>query len=367
MFLGLTPFFSSITSPFFLNIYRPDSADGRYRDRLRLKFRLDNAQTGVVVSAERDLYLNPNHRDDVEVTFLNIESTVASNLVLIVRMLSSELYGQVLWASEHLRTLVYPLKNVADGTNSQLFVPFYWNAQGSQVEVARMVLLKEGSPAPGDSPQLEISKTVPQLNIQLQVTESRRSADNAQLENEIPTLRYPVSLSTTYAINSYFVRVRSIVHHARVKRTGVSVRCLNRDKRQFVPVFKHTMNPLEYTTAVQKGFLTMEIDEVAEVDLDSGDCDHTCAYLVVEVQRVSRSRGDYRVASFAIIPLSTQKGLIIEYAETASSIPLAKPGIPGKAITHDDYLAVLNGESRSAGFGGELMISTTLQSTVLTS
>jgi hypothetical protein len=321
----------------------------------RVLLQLRDSKHEETVAACRDVYVPPNSSECMSVNFLNIPTSLIQDLYLMIRAAPSSIKSPRSWVSEYAGITIYPFSpSMADGRPHSIPVPFWVNSEGSPLDVPKMIFQSSRALAPSQT----MSES---LTVTATITESRAPSSNVSNPPDVPTIGYPVSMSPDYKANSYFVRIWKLQHKTKLKRTRIALRVLDTSQGKFVKIFKNTLNPREYVTVVQKGFLDLDIDEVAELDFDSAKFHPRQSYLIFEVQR---SSDDFRVSSFAMVPLAAGSGVILEYPEK-KTLTLSKPIKADMKAEH--YMDVVRSGTDAAGYGGELLVTGTLQSTECTS
>lgn len=329
----------------------------KHKEDLRLVFRIYDNQKDELVSAPCDVLLPANTEEEQVLHFMNIEAVNSGNLVLVVRALTSKKFGvqgKGPWATEYVGVAVVNLKVGKDGDEAYLNCPFYTYPEGSQLEVPKLVL--------SQSPKVFRIDDMPSLVIKLSTFEGQLAAESPSDNGKVTTFKIPAAIAPGYHANSYFLKIENLQHKTKLKRTRVTVRVLDVTENKFLPIFKRTLDPTEFATVVQKGFVDMQIDEIADLDLDvikekKGKC-----YLLFEVQRTSRSKGDIHLSAYAFCELTTDEGVLIDYS-VKKTLSLIKP--QQAIMTVEDYANAVNVTGKSGG--SELTFSARIHSSVCTS
>ncbi|OHS93837.1 SH3 domain containing protein [Tritrichomonas foetus] len=332
-----------------------------YKEDLRLSFSLFDSLKKETISAPADIFVAANTDSIKQFKFLNIDASCLPNLVLIIRALSFIQFGEKKngpWASEYVG--VGAEKLTFGGGEKNINYPFYRLTEGSQSEIPDLLL----SGNPESSKVLFRNDDLPYMKITYSSQESAEPALTPKAENEIPTMKYPINITPTFSINKLYVKLNMLHHKTKLKRTRVLLHLLDLSTGIFVDCFSKTHDKTFYPTIVQKGSVDMPIFEVAGINLNA-NFDIQNSYLIFEVQRLSRSRGDIHLSSYAIYRLTEDDGTFNFTQNANKTLTLLKP--PQPQMDTQDYVSLISSSSQksSSGTGGELTISLIISSTIM--
>ena len=330
----------------------------KYKESLRLVFRLHDLQKDKLISAPFDLLLPANTEETQVIEFLNIEATSFENLQLTVRALVSKRFGgqgKGPRAEEYVGVSTGSLKQAKPGEVVYINFPFYTCPEGSQLEVPTLIR--------NQSPKVFRLDDIPSMIVALTMTESQNAAESPRNERTVTTFDVPVSIAPGYTMNSYFLTIDKMVQKLKSKRTRIVVRVLDVQGKKYLPVFRNTHDPCEFCTVVQKGVAEMFFDEIAEVSLDTIANNLESCCVVFEIQRTSRSKGYCYAVAYAFFPLGTNSGVAIESTEKKTLFLIKAQQ---QTMTANDYADAMNGLGQIKS-GGQLVISTRVHSSVVTS
>ena len=332
---------------------------------LKLGFRLiginkdDKRHEVALISAPCDVFLNSGYNEKKIINFVNIDRSSFSSIALLCRVFTIDKSSET--QSYLYKGVGVDVVNLPDNLfndNVNLTIPFYTANEIPQADVTDLILNSILNSIPNDKNLIRVDD-LPPLNINLDFKESPTESKNCTKSNIISTIKFPINISTASKFNSLFVKIGLLHHKTKLKKTRIVLRVLDTEKGDYVKCFKGTANPIEFPTVIQKGFVEMKIDEIAEIDLNESSNLKNWV-MIFEVQRTN-SKGITHLSSFATYSIISNDEVI--HVNDKLTLTLNKP--PTQIMTKESYLNALNNKSK-LGTGGDINISISLVSTEFT-
>lgn len=303
----------------------------------------------------------------IKVRFL--DPKFISDLIFVVHLYSHQRFGPPgnvngPWASEYIGSSVAILGQdvpnhlkdkilQVNGTDIHIDLTFYQDCHGDNYKKFLDVNLIES---------LIRVKSCPEMLVDLTAKSNNGKAIADVSSNVIFPMWFPKNISPDYSTSSLFIWINTIDQHAKLKRTRIVVKILNKSTKKFLPVFNRAQDSNSFATLVQKGKRQI-VDEIIHIDLSRFDPVNTV--IIFEVQRISRKKGTVRLSTIGVLNIVLPYGTIINQDPSRNDpqiVYLFKPTREEMLI--DDYLAFLSKKNDNSS--GQIQLFTILVSTSLT-
>lgn len=302
----------------------------------------------------------------------DIDPKIVNNLALVAVIsdyfeTETGYYNEVKGCSvEVLSTADRPFKL---GHDSNCTLKFFSSKDSSNTTLYRDILEnKQGLTPTIDIPTVSVSFSSYEHNNE--ATTPFRTRDLGI--SKLGSFKYPINVGTNYNTNKLYVKLAHLRHKTKIKPTRILIRAVDLSSKMdgFIPCFPYEKDPTCAVTAIQRGSMDMDIDEIVEVELDPKNFPNPdFSFIIFLVERSYRPPQESYISSFCFVPLfDLKKGCMYEF-QTPKRLKLIKP--PKQPDYHTLCAEIANFHSFEECFSepgdpGFIDIETSLISTTFT-